>query len=436
MTELDFAELDKAVNDLMKDGTSVKRPTGLTTQSQRSDADKASAVSGVDTETPNNAESVTVVSRPPEPSNEGTSEEAGRATVSSLATKRRGRFMDVVHPSGDMKMTRAPKREGFNIQPTTVAVGETEAQPKEDVPPVSTVGDSDEPQDENGINQFSPDIEKDLSHLDSPKSEYPDPITMSFNHEDTSSLVAKADETTPEGASPADTVESFTFLSSPKDEGDLKPTLEMKTEETLEAKDESPSDSEGRTDQESIQPDLPPLTDEQPLVSPFLPNTKVEKRPLGGASSEEDEILEKEPAEPLPANDLQHNEISEESAAPLPAELSGAVMAVESAPVSHDPEPTNDTPQPTEKKETPMVGMRSERSAPLTSGNGSIAQQYTEQPSTSDQSNGSIYDTKTYHQPLDHPAKKKSGVGVIIWILTLMIIGALAGTAYFYFTTR
>jgi len=69
---------------------------------------------------------------------------------------------------------------------------------------------------------------------------------------------------------------------------------------------------------------------------------------------------------------------------------------------------------------------------------GNIVQQYEEQPSTGDQTNGAIYDTSTYHQPLDaKPAKKKSSALVwVLWIVVLLIVGATAGAAWFYFTTQ
>jgi hypothetical protein len=67
---------------------------------------------------------------------------------------------------------------------------------------------------------------------------------------------------------------------------------------------------------------------------------------------------------------------------------------------------------------------------------GSIPQQYTEQPSTSTASNSAIYDTSTHHQPLDGGVRKSSPMKWVILALVLLIVGALAGAAYFYLGTQ
>jgi cobalamin biosynthesis Mg chelatase CobN len=62
-----------------------------------------------------------------------------------------------------------------------------------------------------------------------------------------------------------------------------------------------------------------------------------------------------------------------------------------------------------------------------------------EQPSTGDQTSGAIFDTATYHAATDVavPAKKSSKVvRIIVWILTLLCVGAAAGAGYFFFTTH
>ena len=65
-------------------------------------------------------------------------------------------------------------------------------------------------------------------------------------------------------------------------------------------------------------------------------------------------------------------------------------------------------------------------------GTGSIPQQYREEPSTSEESSGSIYDTDTYHQPLAHPVKTKSGWLWIIWILLLLLVGGGGAVALYF----
>lgn len=137
--------------------------------------------------------------------------------------------------------------------------------------------------------------------------------------------------------------------------------------------------SEAATSSESEQPES--------LSSPFIPDAKVEKRPLGApdqlfvspentgpASSTSDELMDMEDSLPARPQDLKNE----------PA------MAVS----GYQPQPTT----------------------------------INEKPS------GAVYDTDDYHQPLNHPVKKKSGWLVIVWILVALIIGSIGGAAYFYFT--
>ena len=63
---------------------------------------------------------------------------------------------------------------------------------------------------------------------------------------------------------------------------------------------------------------------------------------------------------------------------------------------------------------------------------GSIAQQYQSKPAESPDTAGAIYDVKDYHQALGHPAKQKSGWGVIILILVIIVACAVIGAAAYF----
>lgn len=188
----------------------------------------------------------------------------------------------------------------------------------------------------------------------------------------------------------------------------------------------------------SAEPERPVVPDMQPaptedsapspsesLSSPFLPDAKVEKRPLGGAPVDATPSAAEamQPAEtPTPASDPQ----TVPTDIVLPEELQDDLMAIESRQAE-----TVAAPAP--------VAMPVVRPVPATptqpqpSGPTSIQQQYKAEQSTGDQTNGSIYDTDSYHKPLEHPAKKKSSAALIIWIVVLLIIGAGGGAAaYFY----
>jgi len=192
----------------------------------------------------------------------------------------------------------------------------------------------------------------------------------------------------------------------------------------------------------------PDLTDEswsQPLESPFLPDAKVEKRPLGAFSldtpaqnADEEELLLEAPDEllleahampdpidfaaqsnALPAETEDTGEVPAPEEPAANEELSAA-MQFEEAPLAFEPEtPPEEAPEPVEEE-------------PIQTGPASITQQYTEQPSSAP-SSGAIYDTETYHKPLEPVAKKRSGVWIFIWILLLVILGAGAGVAFYIF---
>jgi hypothetical protein len=62
----------------------------------------------------------------------------------------------------------------------------------------------------------------------------------------------------------------------------------------------------------------------------------------------------------------------------------------------------------------------------------SIPTQYSEQPSTGDASHTPIYDNEATHQPLAHPAKKKKGWLLIVFIVAILAIGGGLGAAAYF----
>lgn len=343
MAELDFDELDKAVNDLMANVDTSKRPAGLDDPE-----DKVVTIASTDTTGP------AAANEPVATPISGTSAPVADmpAAAPALAVKRRGQFMDMIHPSSDMTTSNRPtSRQGVTIQPvksdTTTTSTELSMASEPATPPES----SNTPTEE----------------VASPSAtEWPDPIDMAT--EDVEPSTQAAEPTTP-------------------------------AEDPVATPEEQPSG--------------PASEDEAaPLTSPFLTDAKVEKRPLGGNASPTTELVEKD-AQVAPA----------EATPPvvLPEELAGDVMAVEAKDLSAHPE----TPKPS------AIGTKATEAAAS-----SITQQYTEQSSSGDQTNGSIYDTATYHQAIDteKPAKKSSALKWIIWIVVLLLVGAAGGAAYFYFT--
>jgi|GEM_PF-302080 len=360
---------------------------------------------------------------------------------SSLPARRAGRFMDMVHPSADMKrpeVTAKPSRSGVTIAPRdSFSPANTPAEPSESVPAKEHISESSEDSLEQPVSPVAaltgidanPVVKKTeetsapaVSH-ESPKSEWPDPLDMAGFEED------KLDQSLKDvtkGDKPANTP---LFGSEPTD------TLKPKKDEEISAS--------------------------APLTSPFLPDTKVEKRPLGGglsadepdhtpihpSSSDEQSYGKSDPEAQLPPS-------NDAADAPLPAELHSDLIAIEADKgpadqVAAQPEPSsssNSPAAPAIKRSEPSVSTQasssvntvkstdtaSGKAAPALTGPTSIPKQYREEQSTSDEDNGSIYDTDSYHQPLDHPPKKKSGWMWIVWILLILVAGAAGGAGIYF----
>jgi len=198
---------------------------------------------------------------------------------------------------------------------------------------------------------------------------------------------------------------------------------------------------------------------DESLSTPFLTNTKVDKRPLNAfmpdsvAPSVPITIpapTQTSPTAVVPQATTHYSEkpaLSTDKAnyatmmkpsdldAPLPPELQSELLNVEA-----------DT---TVKSEAPAFAEPSSGSAPvyappvapsaqtvavneIANVATSIQPQYKETPSTGEQNNGAIYDTKTYHKALKKPSAVKSGGMWLVYIVILLVVGAGVGAAVFF----
>ncbi|OYX38949.1 hypothetical protein B7Z00_01200 [Candidatus Saccharibacteria bacterium 32-50-10] len=387
MTELDFDELDKAVNSLMGDVDTSKRNPGL-------DDPEDNVVTLTIQDKPVDA-STPAMPAAAAPASGVVEAAAPTAPVAPLAVKRRGQFMDMVHPSSDMKSPFAPvNRQGTTLQPTTAIVTPeapvTAPEPQPDTSNVPSLAMEMESTGTGTPPAATMPVEPEAS-VDKPvKNEWPDPIDM---------------------AQPAVSQEPEATTSS-------------EDAETTNESDVSAPDFPADNQEESEQPgtDAQPVVDEvEPLSSPFIPDAKVEKRPLGMPVSE-DPLPP--PAEPTPEPE-QSPDLPPLDTPPviLPPELNSDVMSLESS--------NTGVASPEVPTSAPAVAADASSSSAAVS----IQQQYTEQPSTGDQTNTPIFDTSTHVQPLEAP-KKKSVLKWILAVLFLLVVGVAAGVAYFYYTTQ
>lgn len=185
-----------------------------------------------------------------------------------------------------------------------------------------------------------------------------------------------------------------------------------------------------------------------PPVLPFLPDAKVEKRPLGRpvepqlATSTSDVPQSSSPLAPvdLTASTQDDTDTGEAEVdaqlpgQPLPAELGSELLSIETSTDMLPPETPVSTmpPQPLEPAPSPSAHIPGvARPSAATS----IPQQYTVQPkeTTDQEPGGAIYDAATYHQPLVHLAKKKPGWVWVVAIIVILLLGITGGAAVYYF---
>lgn len=394
MSEIDFDELDRAVNDLMSNVDTSKRHEGLDDPEDKVvTLDSSSTESGKVASSPV-AETTTVT---PMPAPEA---KPAPAQSSPLAVKRRGQFMDMVHPSSDMTSASRPvKRDGVSIMPPSETV--------------STLPSTES-------------VKKPSSSINAPANSKPTP-TLSSIRTPSSTTVVSTPMSTPAPAMPSAEKPSQPIASSA-----IQPPVQPNPTAPIASSYSSPGviePSDNKNDQPeevaSVESEIPAeIVDEassisspQPLpTAPFLSDARVEKRPLGANS----ESAAKHP------QDVAEEEAPASEPVSLPAELQGDVVAVEaSVPLDID-----------KAGSLSEAGSQSSDADLVVDAGVDLTAQSIEQTDADDQVNGSIYDTANYHQPIDgkKPEKKSSPLKWLAWFLVLLIVGIGAGVAYFFLT--
>jgi hypothetical protein len=298
-------------------------------------------------------------------------------TVSSLVGQRSstGRFMDVVHPSSDMRTTSAmPERvshQGVIVNPIPVPVAP-------DTPSAIVPAETSSPTTSANV--------------------WPDPIEF---HEFKNSQTDKKEEPSKEKDEDAD-------IDQIND--DITNTLNQSSGDTPDS------------------PFIPgTIVDKRPLgaFSTESPAPKVE--PLVEKTTVHNE-----------KTDAGIGPKLADASTPFPAELQDDLLLIEASDSTTQLDVLSVVDAPVAVPVvSPVIAPAAATNAPVVDnqpvGPTSITQQYKEQPSSGDQNTGAIYDTDAYHKPLLQPVKKKSGWLWVLWITILLVVGAGVGAAMYFF---
>lgn len=315
MKDIDFDELDKAVSSVL--GTASKPKTTTVTPEPAPAPD---------------ATPVAAVVEPPKPATPAAEAPASAETPAAEPPKiiaspavRRGRFMDVVHPSSDMKTAPATPTvstpSSRTLRPVStdlVAPAPVEAPTPAPEAPTATSTDA---LVEPATPETTPEETPKLDTIDTPTA-----LDKPIEH---TGLAADDDETQPETPAAEEKGEE----AKDAEPAIVKPAPEKESpKEEVTPEVELPKDEELEDLTKDIEEAAPQTTDE-PKETPFLTDTKVDKRPLGAFAGEEAPVAAADTPEPLPREldadvlDIESKEAPDE--VPKPVETQNVLLSPE-----------------------------------------------------------------------------------------------------------
>lgn len=393
MKDIDFDELDRAVSSVL----GQKEPVAVETVAKTT-TDAGQKLSVTLPSKNDSSSEIAVTSQPKSPA-ETRSDQADVSTRPELnlggtarpqnpfTTKPRGKFMDVMHPSADMSSSSpeapSPKMTHTTIEPLTSLLTEhvdatSEEEQKEPEISLEPVVDVDESKTLIGA----------------------EPIAAETAESTPSDVLSFA------SVSPSTIVED----KKPASSGYVDPLAAFDAAEPTVGNNDA-------EDTENIE-DAPTSTASNnfsPQPSPFLSDTKVDKRPLGGFGDTESSLPDSDKPDNISINETDAT--NESQAAPvavsLPRELQPDVVEVEAV---HEREVIQDSSAKTS-------------SSPFAT---TIA------PAKADDDDRveghPLFDTSTYHEPIVAVNAKKTAPWVwwLVGLILCLIVGA--GVGYFLFT--
>jgi hypothetical protein len=384
--DIDFDELDRAVSSVLGQGAVKDDPATKTSlETSAANTTKDSSQVTVTSDEPEQVETA------PAPSSPIVTSPSSSPTP-SLAIKRRGKFMDVMHPSADMAPVAQAPQPVRPLAPLTAPETDKEVVPE----PEQSV----EVSAEGGTDPHEPTASLDETTV--PVGAEPAPIEalLPDHVPDTDNAVEASTEPDVE-AGPAQT-EDEPEVERPSTSMYVDPlATQEKTEDVPVETDSSSASEAGAVDDTAASfPDPAPETSTeptaQPPATPFLTDTNVDKRPLGafvGPEQSSEATDTASPASLQPAMAMPGDRQSAPSV-PLPRELQPDVVEVESVQEPEATAPAND--------------------------DGRVE-------------GHPLFDTSTYHEPIAavHGHGMAAWVKWMIGLLLCLVVGA--GVGYFLF---
>jgi hypothetical protein len=406
--DLDLDELHKQVSKLMD-------------QAGKSKVKKAPSKSAAKSEPTNDTPKEPAVTPPEEPAKEPPKQDEPKADDEKIELKVGTKTDDKKEDAGAPITVRRPmvqvmpRRPGVAmdiVQPVKTGVEPPSARASRTAPTIQPTGpvESEPPHPRETIVASAPTPAKE-------KEDVSEETLASLNLQKDSPRPASAPEESAKSTFP-DPLDVHGFKDGEEDKpsGDSATTNPPTMEHTAPAV--TPS-----SDKPADESSEPPADNN---ATPFV-NAKVEKRPLGafaGASQPEQTTVEPEEPGETP-KDASKEEKSEAAAINVPAppkELNPELVAVESS----EPEFTPGSP---EAKKTSMSDLRQM----------SIPPQYKSADAEPSKEDRPIFDTKTYHPPLQPVAKVHKGgggsrAGMLLTLILIILLVAAGVVAYFVAT--
>lgn len=423
MKDIDFDELDRAVGSVLAGDNSAANDADATQKTDTPDVATATTV----TATPDPVTSTSTDDSPTSPA--PATPEANDVPVTTPEIKpsvsparKRGQFLDMVHPSADMrKSSPIPVNTRRTIKPLSAAVAPdaSEAKSPTEEPNVSTAPESPAP-----IATTSTEGRADASLADSTAAEkpepqdnvWPDPLDFAKKSPDTSEATAETTPAADEDTPVAEATQTPFVTDAKVDKRPLGAFAPQEEEaQANEAPAAAPEAPAHPVESEEEAPEFNPEVNS--VEATGVPQAEDEDTGFTGEAPEEDLALPEEPA-PAPVVTEPKPDVEE-------------VKTEEPQPSEVKPEEPAEAPEPAK----PTVVEAAAAPAPAVTGAASIPQQYkSAEPNKDDDDAHPLFDTEEYHQPLLDGGKKKAkkGVLIVVLLLVLLVIGGALG--YFAFT--